>query len=294
MKYKSSLGSKLFDAFNYLFLTLLTILFLYPFLYVIFASLSDTQLFVQQRGILLAPVGFSLNSYLTVFKTPEIWVGYGNTILYLVTGTALNIVLTTLGAYVLSRRKLYFKNAMMAMITFTMFFSGGLIPSFLLVKSLGMFNTLWAVIVPIAISAWNLIIMRTTMMQIPAEMEEAAIIDGANAFQVLMKVILPLSTAIIAVMVLFYAEGHWNSWFRESIYLKDRSLYPLQLLLREILIQNELMQLTINAGGDVNFDSVAETIKYAIIVVATVPILLVYPFIQKYFTQGVMVGSLKG
>ena len=294
MKYKSSLGSKLFDAFNYLFLTILTLLFLYPFLYVIFASLSDTQLFVQQRGILLAPVGFSLNSYLTVFKTPEIWVGYGNTILYLVTGTALNIVLTTLGAYVLSRRKLYFKNAMMAMITFTMFFSGGLIPSFLLVKSLGMFNTLWAVIVPIAISAWNLIIMRTTMMQIPAEMEEAAIIDGANAFQVLMKVILPLSTAIIAVMILFYAEGHWNSWFRESIYLKDRSLYPLQLLLREILIQNELMQLTINAGGDVNFDSVAETIKYAIIVVATVPILLVYPFIQKYFTQGVMVGSLKG
>lgn len=286
-------SERAFDIFNNVFMALLSIIFLYPFVYVLAASLSDTQLFIQDRGLMILPRGFSLESYKVVFQNRSLWSGYLNTILYLVVGTTINLVMTTLGAFVLSRRDYLLKKFFMRMIMFTMFFSGGLIPSFLLVKNLNMYNTIWAIVVPTAISTWNLIIMRTSFMGIPAEIEEAATIDGASQLDILTKVILPLSGSIIAVMVLYYGVGHWNSWLRESIYLKDRAKYPLQLILREILIQNQLSDAAM-ADGNNEVLTVAATIKYATIMFATLPILLVYPFLQRYFVKGVMVGSLKG
>ena len=293
MKIKLSRGEKAFDIANYLFLAFSSILFMYPFIYIVFASLSDGAQLASSRGLMISPKGFSLEAYKAVLENSEIWNGYKNTIIYVVLGTSLNLIFTILGAYVLSRRDLYFKKLLMTMVVITMFFSGGMIPGFLLIKSLGMYNTIWALMLPGVISTWNLLIMRTSFMNIPASLEEAAKIDGANDLYVLFKVILPLSGSIIAVMVLFYGVGHWNSWLRESIYLKDRAKYPLQLILKEILIQNDINEMA-SKGLDSGGPSIAETIKYAIIVVATAPILMAYPYLQKYFVKGVMVGSVKG
>lgn len=293
MVIKRTIGDRAFDVFNYALLTFLMIITLYPFLYVVFASLSSPEELASNTGLLLKPLGFSFGAYVAVLKNPMIIIGYKNTLFYVVTGTIYNVIMTALGAYVLSRKNFFWKKYIMGMVVFTMFFGGGLIPSFLLVKSLGLYNTVWALIIPGAISTMNMIIMKTSFEGIPAGLEESAKIDGANDISILFKIILPLSMPVIAVMILYYGVGHWNSWFGALIYLRNKNLYPLQLVLREILISssmNEMLQGTIDS--DKQF--LSETIKHATIIVATLPILLVYPFLQKYFVKGVMIGALKG
>jgi len=287
-----SFGDKIFDSFNYVFLTLLMVITLYPFLYVVFASFSSAEMLATTRGILYKPLGFSLEAYKSVFDNPMILIGYKNTAFYVIVGTFYNIIMTSLGAFVLSRKNFYWKKYIMAMVIFTMFFGGGLIPSFLLVKGLGMYNTVWALIIPGAISTFNLIIMKTAFEAIPLSLEESAKIDGANDILILFKIILPLSMPTIAVMVLYYGVGHWNAWFGALIYLRNKELYPLQLVLREILISNSMNDMLQNSDTDKMF--LGETIKHATIIVATLPILMIYPFLQKYFVKGVMIGALKG
>ncbi|MDR6552077.1 carbohydrate ABC transporter permease [Paenibacillus qinlingensis] len=288
-----SWGERIFDLSNSLFLILLSITTLYPFLYVLIASLSDPAWIVQFRGLLWYPKGFNWEAYIMVFKNPAIMSGYLNTILYVTLGTSLNILMTSLGAYALSRHNLMWKNPVMFMIVFTMFFSGGLIPTYLLINDLGMVDTRWALLIPSAMSAYNLIIMRTAFQGVPVSLEESAKLDGANDFTILFRVILPLSMPVVAVMVLFYGVAHWNSWFSALIYLRTRDLYPLQLILREILITNSTESMMTGVSGNDKMP-IGETIKYATIIVATAPILFLYPFLQKYFVKGVMIGAIKG
>lgn len=291
---KRSRGEKVFAVFNILFMILLMIICVYPLLYVIFASFSDPHRLASHRGLLFAPLGFTLKGYELVRKNPNISAGYINTLCYLAIGTVINLVMTTLGAYVLSRKNSYWAGKLMFMIVITMFFSGGLIPTYLLVKGLNMVNTVWAVTVPNAISTWNLIIMRTSFMSIPMSLEESARIDGAGDFTVLFKIILPLSMPVVAVMILFYSVGHWNAWFNAMIYLRKRTMYPLQLILREILVQNTGSDFLATDIGKEDDNFYRTLVQYCTIVVATVPILFVYPFLQKYFVKGVMIGAIKG
>ncbi|TVY11101.1 carbohydrate ABC transporter permease [Paenibacillus cremeus] len=293
---KKSFGEIIFDSLNSIILIVFGLVCLYPLLYVLFASFSDPAQIAKHTGVLFKPLGFSFVGYEIVFNNPNIAIGYMNTIIYVVVGTTLNVLLTAVGAYVLSRKTLLLKKPMMIMIVFTMYFGGGLIPNFLLVKNLGMYDTRLALIIPGIIATWNLIVMKTAFSAVPDSLEESARIDGANDFTILFRIILPVTKATIAVMVLFYAVGHWNAWFGAMVYLRDRHLFPLQLLLREILIAN-------SAGGNLlESATVSEddkalvylVIKYCTIIVATVPILTIYPFCQKYFMKGVMLGSIKG
>jgi putative aldouronate transport system permease protein len=296
MLVKKTFGEISFDIVNYLLLILVGLACLYPMLHVLFASFSEPAGLAKHTGILFKPQGFSTIGYGIVFRNPNILSGYMNTIFYVVVGTTLNILMTALGAYVLSRKDLLLKKLLMLMIVFTMYFGGGLIPEFLLVKGLGLYDSRLALIIPTLISTWNLIVMTTAFRAIPDSLEESAKMDGANDFIILFRIILPVTKATIAVMVLFYAVGHWNSWFSAMIYLRDRGLYPLQLLLREILIANSASG-NLLEGASVSEDDralVYLVIKYCTIIVATVPILLIYPFCQKYFMKGVMLGSVKG
>ncbi|MEK4978101.1 MULTISPECIES: carbohydrate ABC transporter permease [Bacillales] len=292
MRTTRSVSEVLFDYANVILLCLLSIITLYPFLYVLFASISTPAEFVQHRGILLWPKGFSLDSYRMVFENPNIIRSYLNTIFYVVVGTTLNILMTALGAYGLSRKNVMWKGAIMMLIVMTMFFDGGLIPKYLLVKNMGLLDTYWALIIPSAMTTWNLIIMRTAFQGVPDALEESARIDGATDWTILFRIIIPLSLPVIAVMVLFYGVWHWNKWFDALIYLRDRDLFPLQLILREILIQNDTSSMMTSVGGGDRMP-VGETIKYATIMVATLPILFLYPFLQKYFVKGVMIGAIK-
>lgn len=294
MVQRRSMGEHIFGVCNISFLIILTLVTLYPFLYVIFASVSNPSLLASHSGLLLSPLGFNLDGYVSVFKNPNIVTGYTNTILYVVVGTSINLFMTCLGAYVLSRKGVMLRDPLMMIIVFTMFFSGGLVPNYLLVKNLGMFNTMWALIIPGAINTYNLIIMRTSFAAIPVSLEESARIDGANDFTILFKIILPLSKAVFSVMVLFYAVAHWNSWFSAMIYLQKREMYPLQLFLREILVNSSTDSMITGSGGGSDKEAISEIIKYCTIVVATGPIIAVYPFLQKYFTKGVMIGAVKG
>lgn len=294
MKIKTTPAEKLFTAVNTVFMLLLMVVTLYPLVYVAFASVSSPEEMVRHTGILLRPLGFTTGAYKMVFDNPMILQSYGNTLFYVLAGTALNIVMTTLAAFLLSRRSFMIKNALMMFVVFTMFFNGGLIPNYLIVRSLGLYNTRLALILPTAISTYNLIIMRTSLLALPASLEESAKIDGASELTVLIKIILPLSMPIVAVMILFYGVGHWNSWFNAMIYLRNRELYPLQLILREILISSSTDSMMTNLSTSVDKEPVSEIVKYATIMVATVPILLVYPFLQKYFVKGVMIGAVKG
>lgn len=287
-----SRADKVFDIFNTLLMILVIIVTLYPLLYVLFASVSDATLMAQHSGILFHPLGLSFAAYKNVFENPMIGIGYRNTLLYMFLGTILNILLTAFGAYGLSRKNVLLGKYIMFGIVFTMLFSGGMIPTYILVKNLNLSNKIWAMFIPNAISAFNLIIMRTSFAAVPVSMEESAKIDGANDFTILFRIFIPLSSAVMAVMVLFYGVGHWNSWLPAMMYLRNRDLYPLQLVLREILIINSTQSMTVGVSGDEQaFISV--TIKYATIIVATIPILFVYPFLQKYFIKGVMVGAIK-
>jgi len=289
---KASFAERGFDYFNTVLMVLLMVLTVYPLIYVVFASVSDAGSLMGHKGILWRPIGFSLDAYTNVFRNPMILKGYGNTLFVVLIGLMLNIMLTSFGAYALSRKSLQYRKPLMLFIIFTMFFSGGLIPLYLTVKGAGLIDSLWALIIPQAINTFNLILMKTAFEAIPDALEESAKIDGANDFVILFKIVLPLSMPVIAVMLLYYGVSHWNSWFQAMIFLQERSLYPLQLVLREILLQGEA---TANSGAsDGDAAMLAATLKYATIIVATVPILCVYPFLQKYFVKGALIGAIKG
>lgn len=293
MVYKKTVGDRIFELLNGLLMVFLMVITLYPFLYVLFASFSDPNEFLAHGGMLLYPLSPTLESYKAVLNNPNIFIGYGNTIFIVVIGTAINLLMTCVGAYFLSRTGPMLKKPIMIMIIITMYVDGGLIPNYLLVRDLGMYDTLWSLIIPGAISTYNMIVMRTAFQGIPASLEESARIDGAGEFTILFKLILPLSIPTIAVIGLFYAVSHWNSWFNANIYLRDKNKFPLQLVLRDIIIQNDTEEMTLGAGFG-NSYAMSFTIKYATVIVATVPILVLYPWIQRYFVKGVMIGSLKG
>lgn len=293
MVVKHSNFEKIFDLFNILLLGVLSLVFLYPIIYVVFASLSDPAQLVKHTGILLAPQGFSISGYEMVWSNPNIGKGYINTIFYVIVGTAVNLLLTSMGAYVLSRKGFYLRRILTMGVVFTMYFSGGLIPFYLTVKGFGLYDSRLALILPVAINTWNLIVMRTSMAQIPASLEEAAKIDGANDFGILFRIFIPVIKSTMAVIILFYAVQHWNSWFNAMIFLRERGRYPLQLFLREILLSGSTMDITAAGGEDVNNALTLSLLKYCTIVVSTLPILLIYPFLQKYFAKGVMIGSVK-
>ncbi len=292
MKVKRSNGEKVFAVFNYIILTFFMLICFYPVWYVIVASFSDSNLLMQHSGLLFKSLGFNVDAYRKVFKNPMILRGYANTLFILVVGVLLDIIMTSLGAYFLSRKNIMFKKPIMMLIMFTMFFSGGMIPFYLNLRDLHLTKTLWGLIIPFMISTYNMIILRTSFESLPDSLIEAAQIDGASHFKILAQIVLPLSKAILAVMVLYYGVGIWNAWFWASAIIRDREQYPLQVILREILLQNDVGSMS--AGVSVaDQEAVGMTIKYATIVVATVPILCVYPFLQKYFTKGVMIGAVK-
>lgn len=293
IKTKTGFWDKAFDFAVYALLVLLVVVTLYPLLYVLFASFSDAGRLIAYKGILWKPIGFSLEAYKSVIANPGIALGYRNTIFIVIAGVIVNLLMTALGAYVLSRKNVIWNNVFMFIIVFTMFFGGGLIPMYLIVKGVGLLDSLWSTIIPFAVSTFNLIIMRTAFMGIPDSLEESAKIDGANHFTILFRIIIPLSMPVIAVMILYYAVDKWNGWFYASVFIKSRELFPLQLVLREILIANSTDSMSTGASASDRFQ-IGETIKYATIMVATVPILCVYPFVQRFFVKGVMVGSLKG
>lgn len=288
---RRSTGERIFDGANVVFMLLLIFATLYPFWYVFIASFSDPAWIARTRGMIWLPHGFNLSSYEAVFHNPIIQSGYLNTLFIVTVGTTVNIVMTSLGAYVLSRQNVMLKNAIMFLIVFTMFFGGGLIPNYLLVTGLGMLDSLWALIVPVAVGSFNLIIMRTAFQSVPVSLEESARLDGAHDWTILFRIVLPLSLPVLAVMILFYGVAHWNSWFGALIYMRDREHYPLQLILREILISNSTDSMTADSSGDKL--QIAMTIKYATIIVATGPILILYPYLQKFFVKGVMIGAIK-
>ncbi len=292
---KKTPGSVIFNCLNTIVLVIVSLLCLYPFLYVIFASLSEARQIETYMGLLWRPLGFSLDAYKMVLQNAEVWIGYRNTIFYVVVGTAVNLVLTSLGAYVLSRRDFLWNKLLSPMVIITLFFNGGMIPTFLVMKALGLYNNMWVLILISGISTWNLMIMKTNFAGIPQSLEEAAKIDGANEVFILIRIVLPLSMPVIAVMILYYGVAHWNAWFQAMIYLRNREMFPLQLFLREILIASQTSDMMNSMDiGTADAQRVTEAVKYATIVVATLPILCVYPFLQKYFVKGVMVGAVKG
>ncbi len=281
-----------FDVFNYLLLSVLCIVTLYPIIYVIMASISNPLLLEIHDGLLLWTQGFSLDAYKMVLTDSRISTGYRNTIMYVVLGTSINMIMTTLGAFVLSRKTLYIRKFLMIAIIITMQFGGGLIPPYLVVSgSLG--TSIWTQVIPGAIAATNLIILRTGFESIPDSLIESAKIDGAHDFHILLKITLPLSKAVLAVIALYYGVEHWNQWLKATIYLRSRDLYPLQVFLREILIESSVEETMLTVATTYVAD-MTDVIKYASIMVSIIPVLCVYPFIQRFFVKGVMAGAVKG
>lgn len=283
-----------FNIFNYVFLSIVAMLVIYPLVFVVSASFSNPE-YVISGEMWLWPKEFTLDAYEKVFKNQDIINGFVNTLKYTVFGTILNVIMTILAAYPLSRRDLKGRGFIMAFIVFTIFFSGGLIPTYLLIRDLGMLNTFWVMVIPNAVAVWNIIIMRTFFQALPHELEESAMIDGCGNFRILWSIVLPLSFPVIAVMVLFYSVGHWNSYFQALIYLQDQEKFPLQLILRQILIQGQTDDMVETTSESFLAQQLSvEGLKYAVLIVANLPMLMLYPFLQRYFVKGVMVGSLKG
>ena len=294
-KIKVSNGERVFTVFNYAFMITMMFIMLYPMWHVLCASFSNARDLSAHSGLLLWPKGYSVMAYKLMMKNPMIVKGYSNTLFILVTGLTINMVMTSIAAYVLSRKNLMLNGTFTVLIMFTMYFTGGLIPTYLNIRDLGIMDTYAAVILPGAISTYNLIVLRTGFAAVPESLEESAKIDGASNLRILWQIIIPLSKATLAVVCLYYAVGHWNAWFNAMLYLSERESFPLQLVLREILFNNDMASMVsvVDVGaGDSSF--VGETIKYAVIIVSVVPILCVYPFIQRFFTKGVMIGAVKG
>ncbi len=292
-KIKVSASSRIFDVFNVLLMIAVIICTFYPMIHIVMASFSDGNLLLEHRGILFKPLDFTLGGYKMVFKDPMILRGYANTIFVVVAGTVISVLLTATGAYFLSRKNVMLQMPVMLYVMFTMFFSGGMIPFYFTVKDLGLYNSIWSLILPTAINTFNLIIMRTGFSAIPDSLEESAKLDGAGHLTILFKIVIPLAMPTIAVIILYYAVSYWNSWFNAMMFIQDRVKYPLQLVLRGVLMSNDTSAMTGGVNA-VDKESVGESVKYGVIVVATIPILVVYPFLQKYFVKGVMIGAVKG
>ncbi len=275
--------------------TLILLIVLYPLVFVISSSFSDPNR-IAGHGVLLWPVGFSTEGYKAVFEYSDVLVGYKNTIIYTVLGTVINVAMTMICAYPLARKTLPFRNAFMFFFSLVMFIDGGLIPNYILIQKLGIMNTIWTMLLPGAISVYNMIITRTFIQtNIPEEMLEATQVDGCSDARFFFSFVLPLSKAILAVISLYYAVRHWNEWFNAFIYLDDRSKYPLQLFLREILITNTYnAKMAMDSATMERMEARAELMKYSLIVIASAPVMFLYPFAQKYFLKGVMIGSVKG
>ena len=294
MKIRKS-GSRVFDVINYLLLTILMIVTLYPFWHVVMASFSKPVEVMKYSGPIVLPLGIDFSSYRMVFNNPNITFSFRNSVLIVVFGTLINVAMTILASYAFSRKNVYITKKIMPFVIFTMYFSGGMIPSFLLINNwLHLGDTYWSVWLPGAISTYNMIILRTGFAALPDSLMESAKIDGANDFFIMLRIAIPLTLPSIAVIVLYYAVGHWNSWFNAMLYLKTRSKFPLSIILREILISNSTETMTAASGASGDTAPLAETIKFATTVVAIVPILIVYPFLQKYFVKGMMIGAVKG
>ena len=287
-------GDRIFTAAVYIVLFLLAAVVVYPLIYVISASFSSPMALVNGEVFLL-PVKPTLSSYQAVIRESRLWLGYRNTIVYTLVGVSINVALTVLGAYPLSRKDLVGRNALMLLITFTMFFSGGMIPLYIIVKQLNMLNTLWAVILPGAVSVTNLIIARTFFAtSIPFELQESAFVDGCSNLRTLVSIILPLSMPILAVLLMFYGVAQWNAYFNAMMYLTNSKLYPLQIVLREILMTNSVADATDTTMNSVDQILLFEGMKYAVVIVASLPVMCLYPFLQRYFVKGAMIGAIKG
>lgn len=291
-KIRASLSERIFYGIVVVIVALFGICVLYPVIYIISSSFSSPKA-VMSGNVLLLPVDFTLTGYKAVLRYDNVWVGFRNSLFYMVFGTAINLVMTTLAAYPLSRKDVPFKGIIMFLFTFTMIFNAGMIPNYLLIRDLGILNTIWTMLLPGAVSVYNMIVMRTFFMtSIPEDLLEASKLDGCTDFQYLRKVVLPLSKPILAVIVMYYAVGHWNAYFNAFLYLSDDRLYPLQIFLRDILISNQV--------GAEMMDTYSENVgieyvlKYALIVIATIPMMVIYPFVQKHFQKGVMIGAVKG
>ena len=295
---KTSYADKIFDIINVIVMIILLVIFVWPLWFIVIASVSNPNE-VWNGNVLLWPKGFTMAAYEAVIEYKSIWIGYRNTIFYTVVGTMINLVMTVCAAYPLSRKDFMPRNFFMFMFMLTMYFGGGLIPTYLIVNKLGMINTVWAMMIPGACSIYNVIITRTYFINsIPGSLKDAAELDGANSFQDLVKVVLPLSKPIIAVIALYYAVGHWNDYFTALIYINKTGLMPLQSFLRDLLMSNKLTMGNSMGGLDAATAEakmqLSQTLKYSAIIVSTVPVLCIYPFIQKYFVKGVMIGSVKG
>jgi len=286
MKIKESFGSSLFDVINTVLMILLIIIMVYPLIYVFSASISDNAM-VLSGQVVLWPRSVTLEAYARLVSNPDIWISYWNTIRYTVLQTLLSLIVTSAMAYPLAKKWLPGRRFILMMAAFTLLFSGGMIPTFLVVQNLGLLNTMWAIVLPSLVSTWYLFIMRTFFEALPEELEDAATMDGCGTVQLLIRIILPLSLPVLVSIGLFSAVNQWNSFFDALIYLNERSMYPLQIVLRNIIIAGS------NVQGEGN-TAYIETLKYAMIMIATVPILCVYPFVQKYFVQGAMIGGVKG
>lgn len=286
---------KTYYSVVYTLVTLLTLIVLLPLTNVLACSFSAPEA-VASGKVLLWPVNFSVSGYERVFNTDEIWIGYANTLYYTMVGTFVNVFVTMICAYPLARRGLPYKSFFSFLFAFTMLFSGGLVPTYLLARSLHLLNTRWALIIPGAMGVYQMIVTRTFLVaNIPQELLEMSQIDGCNDFRFFWSFVLPLSKAVIAVTAMQYAVGHWNSWFSAFLYLSDDKKYPLQMMLRRILVMNQIKASDyVDEETLVAMEGMADLLKYSLIVVATVPILCAYPFIQKYFVKGIMIGSLKG
>ena len=292
MRRRMNLEDTLFNVFNYSALTLVAIATVYPFVWITSASFSHPSSVLGGK-VWLLPVQFSTEAYRHILRYNMLWVAYANTIFYVVVGTTLNVALTMMAAYPLSRTWFYGRGIITFIIVFTMFFSGGMIPSYILMRWLGLLDTRWAMILPGAVSAWNLLVARAYLQaNIPDELVEAAAVDGASDLQTLVRIVFPRSLPVVAVLTLFYAVGHWNQFFNAIIYLRTRELMPLQVILREIVVSLQMNEVLADVVGQRSL--LQETVKYATIIVATAPILCLYPFLQKYFIKGILLGSLKG
>ena len=287
-------ADKAFDTLDYILLTIAFLLVAYPLYFVVIASVSD-PIAVYEGRVILYPIKPTLEGYRRILSYTSLFTGYKNTLVYTLVGTAINVTLTITAGYALSRKELVGRNVMMMGVMITMIVSGGMIPNYLLVRSLRLYNTMWALILPGAVSTWNLIVTRTFFQQtIPDELREAADLDGCSDTAFFLRVVLPLSASIIAVMVLFYAVSHWNSYFNALIYLSSTSKYPLQLVLRNILIVNTLDDMVNDVATQAAQQRMGDLIKYGMIIISSLPLLVLYPFLQKYFVQGVMIGAIKG
>lgn len=289
-KIQIPLGERIFYQADNLLMALLCVVVLIPLVHVLAGSFSNGMKYMSHSGLLLWPIDPTLEAYQAVMQNQNIWTGYRNTLFIVTVGTTLSIVFSLVAAYVLSRKDYMLKRFFNLLVVFSMYFSGGMIPFYLVVKNYGLINSIWSLIIPSLINVFNLVIVRTAMTGVPDSLEESAQLDGAGHLTILFRIITPLIKPTVAVVCLYYAVSHWNSWFNAMLFIKKREMYPLQLILREILIISDL---TSSSSGDEAF-FMSETIQFATIVVATVPVLCIYPFIQKYFVKGIMVGAVKG